>query len=88
MQVQKFSLNSDREVIVKIVREELNVFKIRSDPEAPAPEYQSLAVENEGWRPASPGRTAAGHRMDGTAAAYVQEAAGKRTSGRGGSARL
>ena len=47
MQVQKFSLNSDREVIVKIVREVLNLFKIRIDPEAPAPEYQSLAVENE-----------------------------------------
>ena len=78
MQVQKFSLNSDREVIVKIVREVLNLFKIRIDPEAPAPEYQSLAVENERLAGRLPRvRTCLrAIRMDGTAAAYVQEAAG------------
>ena len=47
MQVHEFSLNSDREVIVKIVREVLNLFKIQVDENASAPDYQRFAVVNE-----------------------------------------
>ena len=47
MQVQNFYLNSDKEVIVKIVREVLNLFKIQIVAEAASPDYRELSIENE-----------------------------------------
>ena len=45
MRIGSFSLNSDNEVIVKVVREVLNLFKLEITQEQP--EYKALQVQNE-----------------------------------------
>ena len=45
MRIGSFSLNSDNEVIVKVVREVLNLFKLEITQEQP--DYQALQVQNE-----------------------------------------
>ena len=76
MQVHEFSLNSDREVIVKIVREVLNLFKIQVDENASAPDYQRFAVVNErlAGEPARVLTRLTVTRLDGTVSAYENRA--------------